>query len=167
FLAGTVLYLLVIGLIFYRFTFLPVTPAQLTAPYWINMGALAITTLAGLSLLEASPALPELAGLQPLLPGLALLFWSFGTWWIPLLVVFGAWRHFVARHPLSYSPEYWGLVFPLGMYSVATRKLQELFAFEVLGVVAQVFALLGFAAWLLTLTGMLLSWLPGRRAGAA
>src|SRR5699024_11719127 len=112
------------GLIFYRFTFLPVTPAQLTAPYWINMGALAITTLAGLSLLEASPALPELAGLQPLLPGLALLFWSFGTWWIPLLVVFEIGRAHVARHPLSSSPDYWGLVFPLGVYTAAPRQLQ-------------------------------------------
>ena len=46
--------------------------------------------------------------------------WAFGTWWIPLLIVLGLWRH-VRRHwPLSYEPTLWSVVFPLGMYSVAT-----------------------------------------------
>src|SRR5438045_4622280 len=39
FLLGCMLYLLLITLIFYRFTFLNLTPATLTPPYWINMGA--------------------------------------------------------------------------------------------------------------------------------
>src|SRR5690625_4302219 len=58
FLVGSVIYLLVIGLIFYRFTFQAVAPAQLTAPYWINMGALAITTLTAMTLLRVLPAVP-------------------------------------------------------------------------------------------------------------
>jgi tellurite resistance protein TehA-like permease len=47
FLLGCTLYLLLITLIFYRFTFVNFTPILLTPPYWINMGAVAITTLAG------------------------------------------------------------------------------------------------------------------------
>jgi hypothetical protein len=43
-----------------------------------------------------------------------------GTWWIPLLVVVGFWRHVVERIPLTYDPQYWSLVFQLGMYTVAT-----------------------------------------------
>ena len=38
FLLGCMLYLLLITLIFYRFTFVNVTTATLTPPYWINMG---------------------------------------------------------------------------------------------------------------------------------
>ena len=43
------LYIWLIALIFYRIMFLPLTPADLTPPYWINMGAMAISTLGGVS----------------------------------------------------------------------------------------------------------------------
>jgi hypothetical protein len=39
FLLGCMLYLLLITLIFYRFTFVNVTLQALTPPYWINMGS--------------------------------------------------------------------------------------------------------------------------------
>src|SRR5262249_17824757 len=51
YLLGCMLYLLIIALIFYRIIFLTLTPKDLTPPYWINMGAVAITTLAGVRLL--------------------------------------------------------------------------------------------------------------------
>jgi tellurite resistance protein TehA-like permease len=50
-LLGAMLYLAIITLIFYRFTFLELTMDRLTPPYWINMGAAAIATLAGSTLL--------------------------------------------------------------------------------------------------------------------
>ena len=52
YLLGAMLYLTIITLIFYRFTFVALTVEQMTPPYWINMGAVAITTLAGASLLH-------------------------------------------------------------------------------------------------------------------
>ncbi len=55
FLVGCMLYLLLITLIFYRFTFKEFTVAELSPPYWINMGAVAITTLAGARLIIAAP----------------------------------------------------------------------------------------------------------------
>ena len=54
YLLGAMLYLSIITLIFYRFTFVALTVEQMTPPYWINMGAVAITTLAGSSLLLQS-----------------------------------------------------------------------------------------------------------------
>ena len=57
FLIGCMLYLLLITLIFYRFTFFNLTTATLTPPYWINMEAVAITTLAGARLILAAPVL--------------------------------------------------------------------------------------------------------------
>src|SRR6202140_926811 len=54
YLLGAMFYILFIGLIFYRWIFLRMEPAKLTPPYWINMGALAITTLAGARLMLSS-----------------------------------------------------------------------------------------------------------------
>ncbi len=51
YLLGCMLYLNIITLIFYRFTFFVLKPETLTPPYWINMGAVAITTLAGSTLM--------------------------------------------------------------------------------------------------------------------
>ena len=54
-LVGGMLYIWIIALIFYRFIFLPLEPGDLTPPYWINMGAMAISTLAGTTLIAHPP----------------------------------------------------------------------------------------------------------------
>ncbi|MFO1267170.1 MAG: tellurite resistance/C4-dicarboxylate transporter family protein [Rubrivivax sp.] len=46
---GGMLYIWMMSLIFYRYTFFPFSPGDLSPPYWINMGAMAISTLAGRS----------------------------------------------------------------------------------------------------------------------
>ena len=46
-LGGGMLYIWIISLIFYRYTFFALSPSDLAPPYWINMGAVAISTLAG------------------------------------------------------------------------------------------------------------------------
>lgn len=158
FLTAAVLYLLVIGVIFYRFTFLPIDAAHLSPPYWINMGALAITTLTGATLLPSAGTAPFWAAAHPFLFGFTLLFWAFGTWWIPLLLIFGLWRHVVVRYPLRYAAEYWGLVFPLGMYSVATRQLGGFVGLAPLRTIADLFAVAAIGAWALTFGGMVAGW---------
>src|SRR5262245_21948363 len=42
---GVLLYLVFIAFIIYRFFFHAITPRDLSSPYWINMGAMAITTV--------------------------------------------------------------------------------------------------------------------------
>jgi hypothetical protein len=42
------------------------------------------------------------------------------AWWIPLLVIIGVWRYARRHWPLTYDPALRSVVFPLGIYSVAT-----------------------------------------------
>ncbi|HXH07570.1 MAG TPA: tellurite resistance/C4-dicarboxylate transporter family protein [Vicinamibacterales bacterium] len=153
-LGGGMLYIWIISLIFYRYTFFPLSPSDLTPPYWINMGAVAISTLAGALLTLAAPQSPLLTDLRPFLQGLTLLFWSTATWWIPMLVILGVWRHVYRRFPLRYDPLYWGAVFPLGMYAVSTQRLAEAIDAPVLLVIPRVFAYVALAAWALAMTGL-------------
>jgi len=153
-LVGVMLYLWLIALIFYRMTFLPMTPADLTPPYWINMGAMAISVLAGVTLAGNSQYFAALSELLPFVKGMTLLFWATATWWLPLLLALGAWRHIARRYPLRYEHGYWGAVFPLGMYSVCTQRLGREFGLEFLVPLGLVFAWIALAAWLTTAIGL-------------
>jgi tellurite resistance protein TehA-like permease len=153
-LAGGMLYLWLIALIFYRIVFRPLTAAELSPPYWINMGAMAISTLAGASLASAARGSELLAELTPFLKGLTLMFWATATWWLPLFVMLGFWRHAVKRYPLTYDHGYWGAVFPLGMYSVCTLRLAREFGLPFLVPLGEVFAWVSLAAWVVTAVGL-------------
>jgi len=154
FLLGCMLYLPLITLIFYRFTFVNVTMASLTPPYWINMGAVAITTLAGARLIIAAPGWPILNELVPFLKGFTLFFWAAATWWIPLLLALGFWRHVYKKFPLKYDPQYWGMVFPFGMYTVCTFQLANALTFPRLMVISRYFIYLALLGWLAASIGM-------------
>jgi tellurite resistance protein TehA-like permease len=117
---GLVLYLLLVSLILLRWLTVAMTPQTLGPPYWILMGATAITVLAGAKILGLSATLPIVRATAGFVEGFSYVLWAFGTWWIPLLIILGLWRHIVQHWPLTYEPTLWSVVFPLGMYSVAT-----------------------------------------------
>jgi tellurite resistance protein TehA-like permease len=167
FLLGCMLYLLLITLIFYRFTFVNVTMASLTPPYWINMGAVAITTLAGARLIIAAPAWSLLNEVLPFLKGFTLFFWAAATWWIPLLVALGFWRHVYKRFPLKYDPQYWGMVFPFGMYTVCTFQLSNAINFPRLMVIPRVFIYLALAGWIGAFVGLMATLVPSGQSSTA
>lgn len=165
-LGGGMLYIWIIALIFYRYTFFTLDPRQLAPPYWVNMGAMAISTLTGTILVQNAAGSPLLAKLQPFVIGLTLMFWATATWWIPLLIVLGVWRH-IARHvSLSYDVVYWSAVFPLGMYTVCTHRLARVVELPFLDVISKVTLFVALAAWGATFFGLLQrqrAWLRSRR----
>lgn len=119
---GVMLYLVVTTLVLGALFVASVRPVELVPAYWVFMGATAISVLAGAQILRLSP-IPLVAAAAPVVAGVSVMLWAFGTWLIPMLVAAGVWRHGVRRVPLVYEPGWWSIVFPLGMYGVASREL--------------------------------------------
>ncbi len=117
---GIALYLLVATLVTLRMLVSENSPTNLSPTYWIYMGATAISVLAGSRILLLPDDLPIMVTSGAFVSGMSFLLWALGLWWIPLLVIFGIWRHGVRRAPLKYETGLWSIVFPLGMYSVAS-----------------------------------------------
>ncbi|MFZ5789462.1 MAG: tellurite resistance/C4-dicarboxylate transporter family protein [Pseudomonadota bacterium] len=155
FLLGCGLYLSIITLIFYRLTFVRLTAETMTPPYWINMGAVAITTLAGSTLVLHAGDWQVLLDILPFLKGFTLFFWVTATWWIPLLLLLMVWRHVRMRHSLAYDPQFWGMAFPLGMYATGTYRLLTALDLPFLIVLPWIFLGIGLTVWSLTLIGLL------------
>ena len=124
----------------------PVRPAELTPPYWVFMGATAISVLAGALILRLPPG-PLDAAVHGVVAGLSVVLWAFGTWLIPLLLVLGAWRHLLRRVSLSYEPGMWSIVFPVGMYGVASRELGAVLKVSWLVTLGRYEAWLALAVW--------------------
>ncbi len=160
---GGMLYIWMMSLIFYRYTFFPFSPGDLSPPYWINMGAMAISTLAGSLLILNSPEAPFLLSLLPFIKGFTVFYWATGTWWIPMLLILSIWRHGYRRFPLTYDPHYWGAVFPLGMYAASTHRMIEALGFDFLLFLPTVFVYVALAAWALVFVGLLGSLLRNTR----
>jgi len=93
-------------------------PKELDPPYWVSMGAVAITVVAGARIVEMESA-PMADAVRGLVAGFSVVFWAFATWLIPVLIAAGVWRHYVRKVPMTYVPTLWSIIFPLGMYSVA------------------------------------------------
>jgi len=99
-------------------------PEDLTASYWVAMGACAITVLAGTRIV-VMVATPMVDATRSLVAGISVVFWAFATWLIPVLGAETWWRHRHHRVPLRYDQNLWSMVFPLGMYGVCAVDLGE------------------------------------------
>jgi tellurite resistance protein TehA-like permease len=154
FCLGLVLYLIVMTMVFLRWTFVTLEPTEAEPPAWIAAGAVAITVLAGSNLLLAQAAVPRIARVAPAIEVVVVLAWVTATFWFPLMVAMGVWRHVIRRLPLSYHPSYWSLVFPLGMYGVATRRMIEATDVTALDWLPAVVLGIALAAWSLAFAGL-------------
>jgi tellurite resistance protein TehA-like permease len=132
------------------------------------MGAIAITTLAG-SIICLN--IPKMGGafsdFLTFTKGFTLFFWSFGTWWIPLLIILGIWKFVVRKVPFKYTPLDWGMVFPLGMYTACTIKLSQAIQIPFVANISTYFIYLAYIAWVVIFVSMIISMLKAATAKEA
>ena len=115
--------------------------------YVLSAFAAGVYILATVTLAVGSPAARRIAVLSCSVELAGVL--AFGTWWIPLLIVLGLWRHVRHHWPLSYEPPLWSVVFPLGMYSVATLAYGQAAHLPFMPPLAHVMLWVAVAAWVL------------------
>ena len=154
FLLGLVLYLIVMTIVFLRWTFQQLEPTEADPPAWIAAGAVAITVLAGSNLLAVRSTSVRVQRLAPIIEGLVMLAWATATFWFPLMIAIGIWRHIVRRVPLRYHPSYWALVFPLGMYGAATFKMLAVVELAGLGWLPKFTLGIALVAWAAAMLGL-------------
>ncbi|MGH7091728.1 MAG: tellurite resistance/C4-dicarboxylate transporter family protein, partial [Stellaceae bacterium] len=153
YLLGAMLYLLISALVFFRWVFRPMHPAEMGAPWWINMGAVAIATFAGARLMELPVGGGVLAPLLRFVAPFTVLLWSTSSFWLPLLVILFLWKE-MQRVPHGYEPGLWSAVFPLGMYVAATQEYARVAHLPFLEPIPAAMFWFAFAAWVLTFVGM-------------
>jgi tellurite resistance protein TehA-like permease len=150
---GVVLYLIIAVLAAGTLLARPVLPAGLTPAWWVFMGATAISVLAGAQIMRL-PADPLLAAVHPLLAGLSVVLWAFGVWLIPFLVIAGVWRHVLRKVPMAYEPGLWSIVFPAGMFGVASHQLGAVLRVSWLVTLGSYETWLALALWAVTAIAM-------------
>jgi len=168
---GMVLYVACAIFVMLRAMLYRLDPQDLDPPYWVAMGAVAITVVAGARIVEMDDA-PMVDVTRELIAGLAVILWAFASWLIPLLFAAGVWRHLVHRIPLRYQPTLWSFVFPMGMYAAASIYLGRADHLPVVEAVGLAWFWVGLGVWVLTACGMLVDLArrfspPGRSARRA
>jgi tellurite resistance protein TehA-like permease len=154
FTLGLVLYVIVMTMVFLRWTFQPLEPTEADPPAWIAAGAVAITVLAGSNLLLAGDRSPRVERVAPFIEGVVVLAWATATFWFPLMIAIGVWRHIARRIPLRYHPSYWAMVFPLGMYGAATYQMRSATELKAFGWLPQLVLAIALVAWVATFGGL-------------
>ncbi len=152
---GVMLYIILTVIITLRLMTTTQDAFGIRPSYWVYMGATAITVYAGWSILSLLTDLPIMQATHDFISGFTFMLWSFGVWWIPLLVIFGIWRHAVKRYPVKYESELWSMVFPLGMFSVASIHLGELLGLPVVHDMGVICTWIAGVTWL-AVTAMML-----------
>ena len=163
---GVVLYLIFVVIIFLRLFLIETTPKEMGPAYWILMGATAISVRAAAGILGCVETAPDplITGMHSFILGLAVVLWSFGSWFIPLLVLFGLWRYFVRGYSWAYEPKLWSVVFPLGMYTVASQTLGTAADIGFMTSLARAWVWVGVAAWFAVTVLLLVAFIGSLRA---
>jgi tellurite resistance protein TehA-like permease len=138
--AGLAAYLVAAALIAARVTARRAGVLDVTPDWWIVMGALAISTLAAVSLWDAPGD-----ALDGPLHVASVALWLTASAAIVVVVSADAIR--MLRLGIRYEPERWSMVFPLGMYAVATHALGARLDRLALMYVSAIFFGCALAAW--------------------
>lgn len=150
--AGLFHYAVVGVVVLIRLVLRPVRPQDIDPPYWVAMGALAITVVAGSRLVEMSDE-PIIDATRGLIAGLSVIVWCIATWMLPMLIVAGWWRHVRHRVPLRYEAGMWSMVFPMGMYAVAGMDLGRVDRLPLVELIGSTWLWVAVATWFAVTVG--------------
>lgn len=158
--AGVLLYLVTSALVATRVLRAGLRPEDPTAPYWVAMGAAAITALAAASILRGTGS-PAVSAVRPALSGLAATFWALASCLIPPLMARSVWRHVRPRAPLRYRPDLWMIVFPAGMYATASMQVGTVSRLPLIHQIGTAAVWPAAVAWALAFAAMVVSPIAG------
>lgn len=65
------------------------------------------------------------------------------------------WKHVVHRFPLTYDPQYWGMAFPLAMYTTSTWQLAEALELSFLTIIPQIMVVIAAIVYVVVFLGFL------------
>ncbi|OBJ70250.1 tellurite resistance/C4-dicarboxylate transporter family protein [Mycobacterium sp. 1274756.6] len=143
-LAALAVYLLMVWLLLWRAGHERTVRDGFEPDTWILMGGLAIATLAGDHL---GALVPD--NLTGVVHAVTLATWVGATLWIPPLIYFMLHRIHLRPGMLQFHGVWWALVFPLGMYAVASFATAEQLGRPALQTVSLVFFWDALAVWVI------------------
>jgi len=126
---------------------------NMAASGWLALGPIGTGALGLLLLGGDAPAVfaaSGLSGVGEVAFGLGIIggtiMWGYGFWWL-LLAIMKTWRYL--RDGMPFNLGSWGLIFPLGVYSLATLALAHATRLAFFSVVGSVLVLCLAAVWLI------------------
>ncbi|MGQ3683905.1 MAG: tellurite resistance/C4-dicarboxylate transporter family protein [Candidatus Loosdrechtia sp.] len=145
---GASLYLVFVVFIILRMVFYPFSSTTAISPYWMNIGAAALTALTGTALYHhVHAAGGPFTDFLPFLKGFSLFFWSIGLWWLPLLFVLSMRKQACSTDGLTFTVGYWEVVFALGLYAKSTIQINALFQEQYLFIASLCFSVACIVLW--------------------
>jgi C4-dicarboxylate transporter/malic acid transport protein len=146
-LAMSILVILLLRLVLHK---LP--EREMAASGWLALGPIGTGALALLLLGGDAPAVFAVAGLSgvgEVASGLGIIggmiLWGYGGWWL-LLAILKTARYF--REGMPFNLGWWGFIFPLGVYSLATLALERATHLAFFSVAGSILVVCLAALWL-------------------
>lgn len=125
---------LVLGLLFQRLALHRLPPRDKAISTWISLGTIGTGIMGMVGFGHLLPSLFGAVGgaMTGAADLVALVLWGFGFWWLALSVLLTAYQ---ARDGLPFNLGWWGLTFPLGVFTVGTDLLAGLFRLAWMGAI--------------------------------
>ncbi|MGC4933584.1 tellurite resistance/C4-dicarboxylate transporter family protein [Gordonia sp. DT30] len=150
-----------------RLLLVPMRADDEVAPYWVLMGAGAISVLAAAEILGTGTEQAVMS--EAVVGAVAMAIWSFITWLVPMLIALTHWQTFRPGGNRRFRAALWAMVFPIGMYGEATRQLGHVRDTGWMVTVGLWESWVALAVWVLVALGMLgafARWVSAGPAGA-
>lgn len=152
---------LMLGFLFLRLALHRLPPAEMAISTWISLGTLGTGIMGLVGLGKDMPlvfgAMGHAMQASALIASFAL--WGFGLWWLTLSILTTV--HY-ARRGLPFNLGWWGLTFPLGVFTGGTDMLYDQLHVSLIGWLAHGFYWLLVAFWSLVFIRTLAEFVGGR-----